>query len=303
MDILLIAIGVAAVAFFLARWVQVRRAMAGLSQLETRRLHLIEAQSVRDKVDIKTKLLRFMVRLGYTGDVFGFVAGMAFLYLVVVLLMRLTGIGLAIAGIAALPLAFVIVYGFAARSAGKRRAKFNVQLVDLLELVAAQITGGNGAQRALEMVVPQMQEPIKSEMSRVLDTQAATRDLIGAMRGLAERYPSRAIDMFISALEIDRAEGHAIGPALQQSADLLKASAALAAEAKAEISQTKNEFFAVLGVLGLIAAQMLFNADATAQKAYLTPLGLTVVLIGAANVAFGIFRFYNLLNTTTKGEM
>lgn len=293
---LLLGLSATGAVFFLLRGIQMRAGLRGLSQLEIKRAELEEARAKAEKVPAKERLRVELRRHGYEGDLFPFTAAMGFLYLLLMVLLHLTGLSYSIGALIALPASAATVWAASAWAAQARRRRFNHQLVDLLELVAGQIEGGNGAQKALSNVVGNMPEPIRGEMIRVLDAQMLSKDLIAAMRELAERYPSRAMSMFISALEIDRAEGHAIGPALHQAAELLKRDFSLAAEANAEISQTRGEFFAVVGIIGGIAAQLLFGSDPTAREAYTSLIGLTVVGLATANLGFGVFRFVRLLN-------
>jgi len=105
------------------------------------------------------------------------------------------------------------------------------------------------------------------------------------------------MNMLISALEIDQAEGHAIGPALHQSASLLKKDFALAAEAKAEIAQTRGEFFVVLGIMAAIAAYSIGSADENTSQIYTSFMGLVALGVALANAGFGVLRFLRLLKT------
>lgn len=293
---LFIAVAAGGCAFFLLRWAQLRKTYTSLTQIEQMQVKLEEARQRETQLTWRQKLTAELVRNGYKGDLFPFVAAMGFLYLAVVLVLRVLGLS-DILGIAVgVPVSAGAVWLGAQWLATRRRRKFNRQLLQMLELVAGQIEGGVGAQKALTAVVPNMQEPLRSEMTAVLDAQAASKDLISGVRALAARYPSRAFDMFISALEIDQAEGHAIGPALHQAAEILARDFELSAEASAEISQTKMEFFSVLGVLGLICARLILGGDDTAKEAYFSPVGTLFLLGGAAIVAWGVVRALRLLN-------
>lgn len=298
---ILIVLALAGTIFFTILGFQTHSRVRRMSQIDVKRAELEEALAREERKGPKDRLLISLRQNGYDGDLFPFIAGISFLYITLLIALRLLGAPYTVGALIALPASGMVVWTGAGWAARTRRARFNQQLVELLELLAGQIESGNGAQKALQSVVPNMQEPLHSEMTQVLNAQVASKDLIGSMRDLGERYPSRAMSMFIAALEIDQAEGQAIGPALHQAADLLRRDFSLAAEARSEISQTKGEFFAVLGILGAISAQLLLSGDAASRAAYTSPLGLAALTIAGANVAFGIWRFLRILRVI-KGD-
>jgi len=294
---LLMLLGAAGAAFFLVRGIQGKAALRSMTNLEVLRAERDAATARENRMPARQRANEMLRRNGYDGDLFPVVAAMGFLYLFAIVLLRVIGLAYPYGAFVALPAAVGIAGSVVAVAARRRRRKFNQQLVELLDLLASQVASGHGAHKALTIVVPTMQEPLRAEMSGVLEDYRATKDLVGALTLLAEKYPSRAMAMFVSALEIDRAEGQAIGPALKQAADLLKRDFALAAEANAEISQTRGEFFGVIGILGLIAGKMIFGSGSQAGHAYTSGVGLIVLVVGFANVLFGIWRFLRLLNS------
>jgi len=292
---LLVLLATAGATFFLIRAAQMHLAYRRMGQLEATRVEIEAARARAERAPLRARLVGAVRSLGYDGDLFPFAAGLAFLYLAVAAALSLLSVPSVVAYVVALPAVGGAVATVVKWAAARRRKRFNTQLVELLELVAGQIEGGTGAQRALALVVPTMGEPLRSEMSAVLDTQMVTRDLIGAMRALQERYPSRAFAMFVSALEIDRADGHAIGPALRQAAKILNDDFQLRAEAVAEVAQQRGEFFIILAVLGAMAAYMLMSGDETQIAAYTSPIGVTALGAASANAVWGVYRMLTML--------
>lgn len=299
--ILATVLSLAAFTYFIVRFFQLRSLYRGMTPLEQRYAEIHEARAQSDKVGIKDRLHAELRRLGLAEDLFPLFAAAAFLYVAVAVPLRLTGLDETITMLAAVPVAAATAWGLVIFRAQRRRGAFNKQLIDLLDLVNGQILGGVGAERALNMVTPRMPDPIRSEMLATLSAGQAGKDLLGAMRELADRYPSRAFDMFIAALEIDRAEGHAIGAALTQASDLLKRDFALAAEAKAEIAQTKFEFLGVAGIVVGLCLYLVFGSGQDNRDMYFSAAGLVALAIGAGNVALGGFRFFRMMNKV-KGD-
>lgn len=299
--ILAAAIAMAGLTYYLVRWAQLRTGYSAMSQLEQRYAEISEVRKTSAKVSRREALRAELRRIGLADDLFPLFAAAAFLYLLVAVPLRFTGLPELVTMLAAIPAAAGAAWVGVLVRAQRRRGAFNQQLVDLLDLVTGQIQGGVGAERAMMIVAPQMPDPIRTEMTRALAAGQAGKDVIGAMRELRDRYPSRAFDMFIAALEIDRAEGQAIGPALRQASDLLKREFALAGEAKAEIAQTKYEFLAVAGIVVALCGYLVVGGSAETQEAYRSVGGVIALLAAAANVSFGAFRFFRMMSKI-KGD-
>lgn len=302
MEAAVLLLAVAGATFFLVRAIQSRAGYRAMSQLEAKRVELEAARERAARPTLNQRVRSQAYALGYDGDVFPFAAALAFLYLAVSIALTFADIPNALAYVAALPTSALTIWAAAKWSAAQKKKRFNAQFVELLDLVAGQIEGGSGAQRALTVVIPTMQEPLRGEMIRVLNQQLATKDLVGAMRDLSERYPSRAFALFISALEIDQADGHAIGPAIRQAAGLLNSDFQLRAEAVAEVAQQRGEFFIILGVLGALGAYMIFGGDESRVEAYLSPIGLISLAASLANVLWGCWRMLTMLRKLQGNE-
>ena len=139
---------------------------------------------------------------------------------------------------------------------------------------------------------------MRDELVAALRSGAATQDYVAALRELSERYPSRAFSMLLSALEIDRAQGQAITPALEQAAKMLKQDKALSEETKAELAQITYEFYAVAAIIGGITFLVLRSGARAGDDGniYSTTLGLIVLGLSFGNMLLGLFRFRSAVN-------
>lgn len=292
----LAAVCAAALGYFSIRWLQFRRGYAALSETEKRRAEIAAIRGLDKNVSLRERLQLETKKLGLGDNAFPLYAGAIVGYLGVAAPLSVQ-LPLWMALLAAFPGAAVVGYVATAMLARARRKNFNRQMIDLLDLTVSQIQGGVGAERALNIVVPQMPDPMRSEMTRALAAGQAGKDLVGAMKELSQRYPSRAFDMFVAALEIDRAEGHAIAPALSQAAALLKQDFTLAAEANAKLGQVKNEFYAVAFIISGIAVYLIVGGPESVRQAYTTLGGWIVIGLAVANAAAGFARFRKKINS------
>ena len=287
--------------YFTVRWLQLRSGYQALSRTEQRRAEMLKSREENAKVSRRQKLRAEMVRTGLGDDMFPLFAIFTVCYLATAVLLSFINVPQPLGYILTFPAMGGLSWAVVKVRAGRRRAEFNRQLQDLLNQLVAQIKAGSGAQRALGIVAPQMTEPMRGEMLQALAKADAGVDLVDCIQELAVAYPSRAMTMFLTALEIDRAEGQAIAPALEQAADLLKRDFALQAELNAEISQTKYEFYAVAAIIIGLGLYLVLGGDEQSKEAYMSMGGLIAIAIASANMAFGIWRFTRKLNTL-KGE-
>ena len=252
---------------------------------------LIEEESRRKRqAPLSARVRNALAARGWTGMATPLLLAAAFLWgLFSVVLLFFTGNRLLSVLLAAVGCAAVlwVVGGVVAT---QRKSAFDRQLVGVLSLAATQLAAGNPIQRSLQQATLTIGEPLRGELTRALDEAAATKDLIGALRQLAVRYPSRAFDLFLTALEIDRDAGGRIEPALRQAAEGLQQDFELAQEANAEISQAKIEYVGIMVIMGFIAVAMIGGTDSSVRSAYFEPVSLILLALGAANFAWGVLR-------------
>ena len=227
--------------------------------------------------------------------------GATLMYALVMLIMIGLGLNAAVAGVLAVAVCFLTVWGILRAIVERKRRLFRRQLLQALTLMASQIEAGSGPKRALEQIVAQLEDPLGEELGAALAQTVASKDLVGALRDLSVRYPSRAFSMFIAAMEIDEMQGGSLAPALRQAAALLSRDFELVEEAQAELSQTRSEFFIVTGIIGFICVFMFEAGGQAAHDAYTSFIGIVILSIFIANFAFGIFRVLKLLSKA-KGK-
>lgn len=290
MRYLLVSICVGFAAYALVGWYYAHSALRSMTAIERANAQIADARRKETRPKPKERLQQELARRGYRGDLTPVLAAMTFVYLISILILRALGVGDLVGVAIALPLSLGVAVAGLSQMVTRRRRKFNVQLLQALTLLAAQVEAGNGAQRAIEQIIPSLQDPIRAELAATMDATVASKDLVGAMRDLERRYPSKAFRMFIAALEIDQAKGGRLEPALRQAAATLQRDFDLSKEAQAEISQTKAEFVAIVGIIGLITVSMVVGGGQTARDAYFNPVGLIFVVIALANFGLGIAR-------------
>jgi tight adherence protein B len=102
------------------------------------------------------------------------------------------------------------------RRARKRRATFETQLPDVLQLLITTLRSGYGLMQALDAVATEADEPARTEFLHVLTEARMGRDLVESLRSLAQRMQSVDLEWVTSAIDINRETGSNLGEVLDK---------------------------------------------------------------------------------------
>jgi tight adherence protein B len=285
--------------YFAAMWLIARWELASRSDVERRRDSIAAAN--RERLSFRERIKRTAGQYGWRGDLTLLVFGLLFFYVLIIAALTLVGISGWIAPIVAVPTAVLIVLWSASSNTQRRRAAFDRQLVQALDLLVSQLQSGTSAGLALERIVPNLPDPLRSEFDDALARNRASMELSEAIAEVAERYPSRAMHMLVAAIRIDEKRGAKMSAALEQAANSVRRDFELRAESEAEVAQERMQFFGIVGIVGGIAVYLLARGSVDQREALLSPTGLVLFGLAATNFVFGIIRVMRML-AKAKGE-
>lgn len=100
--------------------------------------------------------------------------------------------------------------------AGRRRAAFERQLVDLLEGLAGSLQSGFSLDQGLRLAASQAPDPMRQELGLVLRQAELGAPLEEALEGLAARMPGEDLRLFVSAVSLARELGGGAAETLAQ---------------------------------------------------------------------------------------
>jgi tight adherence protein B len=119
-------------------------------------------------------------------------------------------------------LGFAIPRLFVGFKCKRRVRKFENQFAPALDSLANAVSVGLGLSQAIEVIGRDMPAPIGPEFAQVLRSMGMGISLAEALDKLAERVPSRDVDLFVAALSIQYRTGGALGPILRKIADTVR---------------------------------------------------------------------------------
>lgn len=294
---LIIALLAAGVVFFLAQafFSAVQRREAG--KIAVVNAVIAEQRRLAETPSIDQRILFAAAKRGYTGTLGPIALGAACFFLVCVVALRFAGLPGPL--ILLFSLAGVVggAWGFGGWAANKKKQSFDRQLLEMLSMLAGQLESGVSIETGLERAAMASEDPLRSEMQAALQQGSANRDLVGAMRRLGYRYPSRAFDLFIAALEIDRDIGSPIEPSLREAASMLSRDFALTEETRAETGQVRAEFYGILVVMAIMLVLTINNAERTGNaNVYFSGFGAVLFAMALGWIGFGVLRALRMLN-------
>jgi tight adherence protein B len=139
---------------------------------------------------------------------------------------------------------------------GKRLARFNDQLPDMLNLMVNGLRAGFSTLQAMEAVSKELPAPICDEFRRVVQEMQLGITMEKALDNLLRRIPSQDLDFLITAINVQREVGGNL------------------AEIMDVISYTIRERIRIKGDIRSLTAQAMYSGRALA----LMPVGLLCIL-------------------------
>jgi tight adherence protein B len=110
----------------------------------------------------------------------------------------------------------------------RRRRQFADQLGDTLVLLSSSLRAGYGIVQAVDAVARESDDPMASEMGRVVTESRLGRDLSDALRGVVQRTGSDDFEWVVEAIEIHREVGGDLTEVLDHVGETIRARTRLA---------------------------------------------------------------------------
>lgn len=156
--------------------------------------------------------------------------------------------------------------------ASRRRQRFARQLDMTLRIIASALRAGQSLPIAMASVGADAEEPMASELSRVVNENRVGRDLVEAMLESAERMDSEDFRWFAEAVEVQRDTGGNLNDIIDVVAETIRDRAEIREKINAYASEGKASAVVLMGLpvaLGLVYSLI--------RPGYLDPLFGTTV--------------------------
>jgi tight adherence protein B len=165
--------------------------------------------------------------------------------------------------------------------ASKRRAKFDEQLGDTLQLLSGSLRAGHSILRAIDAAAVESQAPTSEEMRRIVSETSLGRDLLLSLNDTADRMKNEDFVWISQAIQINREVGGNLAEVLDQVGDTIRERSEIKGHIRSLAAEGKFSAYILMTLpLGIVVLLSLVNPGYM-SKMYTTPLGwiLTVASV------------------------
>ena len=189
--------------------------------------------------------------------------------------------GLVVGAVAA-GLALVTPYLLMLRSVTRRRAAFDAQFPDVLDLVAASLESGASVSHAFQLVVDEADDPAAGEFGRVLTATRMGASLPEALEEAAIRIGSADLDWTVAAITVQQRTGGKLAEILRVVARTMRERDEVRRELKALTAEGRLSAYILGGLPFALGGFLLVTNPRYLAPLVQDPLGL--MLVGGASV-------------------
>ena len=172
--------------------------------------------------------------------------------------------------------------------ADRRRAAFDSQLADTLQLLAGSLRAGYSVPQAVDAVVREGEEPMSTELGRALVETRLGLALEDALESVARRMASVDFSWVVMALRIQRDVGGNLAEVLSNVAATMRERERLRRQVRVLSAEGRLSAW-ILGLLPLVfGGYLLLVRPQYLQPLWTTPLGWLMLVSAAVLFAAGV---------------
>lgn len=178
----------------------------------------------------------------------------------------------------------------------KRMKKLNFQLPEALSIISNGLRAGFSFTQAMSVAANELESPIRDEFMRVIRDNSIVKTMDEALVDFSERTDDEDIDMFITALIIQRKVGGNLTEVLDTIAATIRDRMRIRGEIKTLTAQGRISAM-IISALPFFVALMIFilNKDYILEL-FRNPIGIAMVVIAILMQIVGIFIIMRMAN-------
>ncbi|HET8523470.1 MAG TPA: type II secretion system F family protein, partial [Thermomicrobiales bacterium] len=182
--------------------------------------------------------------------------------------------------------------------ARRRKAAFEGQLAEAIDLIVGGLRAGYGFLQALEAASKELDDPMAVELSRVIEQVNVGTKLADALQELSERVDSYDLSMFVTAVNVQRSVGGNLAEVLDNIASTVRERRRVRGEVKAMTTSARASSY----VLGLFPVGLMLFFTTTDDRYREVMLNSTLGRIMLAFAAIWSFIGFLAANAVSKVE-
>lgn len=171
--------------------------------------------------------------------------------------------------------------------ASRRRAAFETNLPDALELVAGALRTGFALNHSLQTVVREGIDPVSTEFGRALQEVRLGADLEDALDDLAARMDSYDMKLVVMAIRTAREIGGNLAEVLETAVETMRERTILRGHVKALSAEGRFSAKVLVALPVLMAAYLLAFKRDYLMPLYTTGVGIALLVVGIVLLLLG----------------
>lgn len=179
---------------------------------------------------------------------------------------------------------------------GRRRAAFDNQLPNVLQLVGSSIQTGFSLAQALDAVVREDTQPASGEFARALGEARLGVDLADALETVASRLDSRDLRWVVMAIRIQRETGGNLAEVLRNTVNTMRERAYLRRQVRSLSAEGRLSAWILLALPVLVGGWLFYSNPTYMHPLYTTAFGVTMLVIAFVLIVIGAFWMRNVIN-------
>jgi tight adherence protein B len=203
-------------------------------------------------------------------------------------------------GLGAGPLWFILggaaPFVWLRRKRTERRAAFEEQLPEAIDMLMSALRAGYSFQAATKFIGEELPQPLGREFAQFYDEQRLGVDVRTALLSLQERVPSTDLKMFVTAVLIQRETGGNLTEVLGNIAEVMRERADIHRKIDSLTAESKLSA-RFLSLLPVIVFVLMLLFDPTFVKPMVTsPIGILLLTFSGLSVVIGYTIMMRIAN-------
>lgn len=178
----------------------------------------------------------------------------------------------------------------------RRRAAFDEQLPNVLQLVAGSLQTGFSLAQAIDAVVREAGQPAAGEFSRALAETRLGVDLEVGLEGVAERMNSTDLRWVVMAIRIQRETGGNLAEVLRNTVATMRERAFLRRQVRLLSAEGRLSAYILLALPVFVGGWLFYSSPDYMRPLYTTGFGVLMLSVACLLVVIGAFWMRKLIN-------
>jgi tight adherence protein B len=178
----------------------------------------------------------------------------------------------------------------------RRRAAFDEQLPNVLQLVAGSLQTGFSVAQAIDAVVREEAQPAAGEFARALTETRLGVDLDVALDGVADRLASTDLRWVVMAIRIQRETGGNLAEVIRNTVGTMRERAYLRRQVRSLSAEGRLSAYVLLALPVVVGGWLMFSSPNYMRPLYTTVFGVLMLTIATLLIVAGAFWMRKLIN-------